>query len=334
MLGANVMKLEVFRNAAIPVQMNVKNGDTVVILTDSKIDPIIQEALFTAVYHQKATPILVMIPPLESFGNEPPAAAAACLPKADIVISACSTAMTHTDAIREALNAGARYLALGGITVESLTQGAATADYDEVMRLSKKIAQKMDDSKEVRITSELGTDLRFSIEGRPSFPLCGIIEDIRPIAAFPDGEVAVAPVEGKANGKIVIDGTIHHVGKITTPVEFMIENGTVTQILGGEEADRLRHFLQEKGDENSLNLAEFAFGTNRNARLGDNPQESKKMLGTIHVAIGDNRTLAGNTYSKTHLDCLVLKPSVWLDDELVVKNGKLLITADDKKNIQ
>ncbi len=323
------MKLEVFRNAAIPVQMNVKNGDTVVILTDSKIEPIIQEALFTAVYHQKATPILVMFPPLASFGNEPPAAAAACLPKADIVISACSTSTTHTDAIREALNAGVRYLALGGITVDSLTQGAATADYDDVMRLSKKIAQKMDVSREVRITSELGSDLQFSIEGRTSFPLCGIIEDIRPIAAFPDGEVSVAPVEGTANGKIIIDGTIHHVGELTTPVELVMKNGMVSEILGGDEADLLRHFLQEKGDDNSVNLAEFAFGTNRNARLGDNPQEAKKALGTIHVAIGDNRTLGGNTYSKTHLDCLILKPSVWLDDELVVKNGKLLINSDD-----
>ncbi|MFZ3579371.1 aminopeptidase [Virgibacillus sp. DJP39] len=317
------MKLEIFRYAAVPVKMNVKKNDTVVILTDSKVDSQIQDGLVTAVHNQQAIPILVMIPPLASFGNEPPAVAASAVLKADLIIAACSTAITHTNAIREALQNGVRYLAMGGITVNSLITGAATADYQEVTDISEKISADLDVCNQVHVTSANGSDIRFSLKGRPSFPLTGIIAERRGIAAFPDGEVACAPLEGTANGTIVVDGSMHHVGRISTPIRLKVEKGYVVEISGGDEAERLLKFLNEKGDEYSFNLAEFAIGTNREARLGDNSQESKKMLGTIHFAIGDNQTLGGNTYSKTHLDGLLMKPCVWLDGKQVINEGKL-----------
>jgi leucyl aminopeptidase (aminopeptidase T) len=318
------MNIEVFRYAAVPVQMNVTKGETVVILTDDKVDYQIQEALVSAVYYQQAIPILVRMPPVTSFGNEPHKVAANSLLAADLIISACSTSMTHTDAIRDALQAGSRYLALGGITVESLTNGAATADYKEVTDLSLQISEKLNICNSIKVTSALGTNLTFSLENRPSFPLTGVITGDRKIAAFPDGEVAAAPVEGTANGTLVIDGVIHHIGKVSSPIHLSIVDGSVTAISGGEDAERLEKFLKEKGDSNSYNLAEFAIGTNKNARFADNPQESKKMLGTIHFALGDNRTLAGNTYSKTHIDCLILKPNVWIDEEQFISEGQIL----------
>ncbi|WP_158553319.1 aminopeptidase [Peribacillus saganii] len=321
------MNIEVFRYAAVPVQMNVKKGETVVILTDDKVNYEIQEALVAAVYYEGATPILVRIPPADSFGNEPHKVAAAALLEADLILSACSTAMTHTDAIREALKSGARYLAMGGITIESLTNGAATANYEEVTETSLQIAEILDACKRIRVTSSIGTDLTFSLEGRPSFPLTGVISGQRKIAAFPDGEVATAPVEGTANGTIVIDGVIHHIGKVSSPIELTIKDGFVTRIEGNEDAQKLERFLNERGDANSFNLGEFAIGTNKKARLADNAQESKKMLGTIHFALGDNRTLAGHTYSKTHIDCLILKPNVWIDEKQFIAEGIILKEA-------
>lgn len=318
------MKLEIFRYAASPIKMNVKEGEQVAIMTDSKIDPLIQEALITAVYHQGATPVMILIPPASSFGNEPPAIAAEAILKSDIVISACSTAMTHTDAIRSALKKGVRYLAMGGITVNTITSGAATADYGKIKEISELIAERLASTEEIRVTTDNGTDITFSSKGRPAFPLTGSIEPRRGIAAFPDGEVAMSPLEGSANGIIVIDGTMHHIGKINTPIRLTVTNGRVEEIEGGEEAEKLRRFLESNGDEQSYNLAEFAFGTNGKARLNGNAQESKKILGTVHFAIGDSQTLGGSVYSKTHLDGLVLKPNVYLDGVQVNEDGILL----------
>jgi leucyl aminopeptidase (aminopeptidase T) len=56
-----------------------------------------------------------------------------------------------------------------------------------------------------------------------------------------------------------------------------------------------------------------------------NLAEDKKLLGTVHFALGDNRSLGGEVESSVHLDGLMLKPTVIADQEVVVENGKVLI---------
>lgn len=69
---------------------------------------------------------------------------------------------------------------------------------------------------------------------------------------------------------------------------------------------------------------EFAIGTNPNARLIGNLAEDKKLLGTVHFAIGDNKSLGGVVESSVHLDGLMLKPTVLIDEKALVKAGRLL----------
>jgi leucyl aminopeptidase (aminopeptidase T) len=84
-----------------------------------------------------------------------------------------------------------------------------------------------------------------------------------------------------------------------------------------------RHF---EHDDNARNIAEFAIGTNPNARLTGNLAEDKKLLGTVHFAIGDNKSLGGRVASTIHLDGLMVKPTVVADDRrTIVQDGKLLL---------
>ena len=48
------------------------------------------------------------------------------------------------------------------------------------------------------------------------------------------------------------------------------------------------------------------------------------MLGTIHIAFGNNITMGGKISVSSHLDGLVKEPDVYFDDELVMKKGKML----------
>jgi leucyl aminopeptidase (aminopeptidase T) len=77
------------------------------------------------------------------------------------------------------------------------------------------------------------------------------------------------------------------------------------------------------GHENAGNMAEFAIGTNPDARLVGNLAEDKKKLGTVHFAIGDNESLGGTTQCDIHLDGVVLDPTVVLDDEEVITEGEV-----------
>ena len=79
-------------------------------------------------------------------------------------------------------------------------------------------------------------------------------------------------------------------------------------------------------DDNARNIAEFAIGTNPNARLIGNLAEDKKLLGTVHFAIGDNKSLGGTVEARVHLDGLMVKPTVIADNKLIiVEDGKLMV---------
>ena len=75
-------------------------------------------------------------------------------------------------------------------------------------------------------------------------------------------------------------------------------------------ADYLRQKLEER-DENS-NIAEFGIGTNEAAKRPDNILESEKILGTVHIALGDNSSFGGNVKTPFHQDFIFFRPTVTL----------------------
>jgi hypothetical protein len=49
----------------------------------------------------------------------------------------------------------------------------------------------------------------------------------------------------------VIDLTMHHLGRLLTPIERTVDKGRVVKIEGGPEARILRDYLEIYGDENA-----------------------------------------------------------------------------------
>ena len=139
---------------------------------------------------------------------------------------------------------------------------------------------------------------------------------------MPDGEVPLSPVQGSANGIMVFDHTIDGVGLLKEPVRNVVKQGRVVEVSGGKDADRFRQLLAEAGDC-AYNIAEFAIGTNPKARIIGNMAEDKKKEGSIHIAVGDSRTLAGDVFCDLHLDGLMLKPTLYLDNVKICEKGVL-----------
>ena len=83
--------------------------------------------------------------------------------------------------------------------------------------------------------------------------------------------------------------------------------------------------LTEHG-ETGTNIAELGIGTNERAKLTGEILEDEKILGTCHVAFGASAAIGGTVQVPVHLDCVVMKPTVELDGEAIVGNGKLLVT--------
>jgi leucyl aminopeptidase (aminopeptidase T) len=232
--------------------------------------------------------------------------------------------MTHTDATQRAMAAGARILVLRGVTEDMMLHGAINADYQQIAVRCAKLSQKMNDAARVHVRTALGTDLVMSLAGRQSLILDGIIKGPGRFVAMPDGETAIVPVEGSAQGTLIVEHTMDGVGLLDEPIRMRVAQGKVVSMEGGKAAQKLQQIVAS-ADANATNIAEFAIGTNPKARLIGNMGEDKKREGTVHIAIGDSHVIGGTVKSDIHLDGLLLNPTVELDGEIVVDNGRLLL---------
>ncbi|KPD05180.1 hypothetical protein AM501_27955 [Aneurinibacillus migulanus] len=303
--------------------VKLEAGENVCIVSDTNTTEI-GEIFASCVAAMGAEPVLTVITPRKTHGVEPPEIVAAAMKAADVVLQPITYAITHTNATKDALQAGARVLVMRGITKDLMLYGAVGADYYKIDQLSEVVRQRMTKGNNVRIVTPSGTNLSLSIEGRTGLMLTGLVKGPGTFAAMPDGEAAIAPLEGTAEGTLVIDHTMDAIGMLDTPIHMEVHQGRVISIEGGKSAERLRKIIEE-ADEGARNIAEFAIGTNPNARLIGNMAEDKKAWGTVHIAVGDSHVIGGTVESSIHLDGLLLSPTVWIDDECVIQEGRLLV---------
>lgn len=192
----------------------------------------------------------------------------------------------------------------------------------EVKHLTDKMGEYIDSARVIQVSGPSGTSVSFRVDGRKSLKLSGVFNWDNGFAILPDGEVATAPLEGTADGKIVFDYSIDGVGLLKNPVILTTKRGIAEKIEGGgDEADEFTHILRD-GGENARNLAEFAVGTKPKARLIGTLAEDKKHLGSVHFALGDNHTVGGEVRSGVHLDGMVMKPTIKADGRIIVDAGK------------
>lgn len=318
--------IELSRPARMAVEkcMNVRPGETVCVLTDTnKVS--IAEVLCSAANSIGAETVMLIMTPRETHGNEPPRNVAAAMKASDVVIAATTYAITHTEARVQASKAGARVLILRGITEDIMLGDAMQADYDEVKRITQKIADALTNGDAVEVTSKKGTDVRFSVKGRRGLVLAGFYDPQVGFAILPDGEAPIAPVENSVIGTIVFDYSVDSIGLLGQPVTLKVDSGFVTEVSGGVEAERLKRII-ERADSNANRIAEFAIGTNPRARLTGNLAEDKKRLGSVHFAIGDNHGIGGAIRSSIHLDGLILHPTVVVDGKKIVEEGHIALS--------
>ena len=71
-------------------------------------------------------------------------------------------------------------------------------------------------------------------------------------------------------------------------------------------------------------IAELGIGTNEAAKLCGIILEDEKLYGTVHIAFGTNTSFGGITKADCHLDGIILNPTLYLDDECVIRKGEFL----------
>lgn len=299
--------------------LGLKEGETFLIVTDD-VKKGLAESVYEAGKSLGAEAMLAVIKVRERSGQEPPAPIAAAMAASQVVLCITEHSLTHTQARKAAAAAGARLATMPGITEDMFLEGAIAADYSQVKELTEKAADMLTSGKQVRIEKG-GYTLSFSIDGRNGVPSTGVYLNPGESGNLPSGEAYIAPLEGSAEGQILIDGSLANYGKLSSPLLLTVEKGRIVKA-EGEAADWLLGVL---GDGDGRQLGEFGIGTNDKARITGVVLEDEKVYGTIHVAFGSNNTFGGTVSAGVHIDGVVTKPDVYIDYLKIMENGKLSV---------
>lgn len=332
------------------VNMGLKPNETALVLTDYPVgdhwrdydvyllEDMLNRALLSKAVFEIAsreftsnTINFLAYPTTGRSGAEPPPQVGYELAKHNVAIAITSFSISHTRAREEATRSGTRIASMPGFTMDMLLPGGPmTADYKWIDGFSRKIAGHLEGARLIRVTTEHGTNIEFSVEGRKWDVDNGIYDKPGSWGNLPAGEVYIAPVEGTANGVIVVEKGWYP--RLEDDMILHVRDGLVWKIEGGgnvgKRFNELLGFEPRREDEiHTLrrNIAEFGIGTNPNAKRPDNVLEAEKILGTVHIAIGSNVHFGGRIDADLHEDFIIPEPTVYVDGKIFINNGKHLI---------
>jgi aminopeptidase len=199
--------------------------------------------------------------------------------------------------------------------------GAVLIDWDELAARMRRIADRFDAARAVRIVGE-GTDLRFSIEGRPA--------QVDAVGSnMPGGEFFFSPVEESAEGVIHFsEYPACYGGHDVVGASLRFAGGEVVEASSDVDEEFLLAMLD--ADEGARRLGEFGVGCNPGIRRHlRNTLFDEKIEGTVHLAVGHGfEFIGGRNRSAVHWDMvkdLRRGGRIELDGEVVQENGRWLV---------
>jgi len=239
------------------------------------------------------------------------------------ILQLCLAKKTHLVVFLDPYLQQAEALGRSYAETKDLFLDSLDIDYEELSNLGEKIIKTVKKGGEVHVTCPNGSDLKFRADGRLWMNEDGkSVPKSAPVAKYvhnlPVGEVYVAPLEDSAYGVVyplTLPGSVF--GGLR--IEFRGKEKALVSAAKGCESLKSR---LEKATGNPYCMGEFAFGTNP---CGNVLLTTEKAYGTCHVALGQNTWLGGKNECSVHMDFLIEKPSVTIDEKPILKDGKFMI---------
>jgi leucyl aminopeptidase (aminopeptidase T) len=243
---------------------------------------------------------------------------------ADIIVALSNNSTSHTNFRKLACHAGARFASLPHFDPEMFGT-SMTVDWHSLAKRTARLVEAINRAEWVHVECPNGTAMHICKKGRHAEGDDGLLTADGAFGNLPAGEAYLAPLEGESHGTMVIEWG--PTAKLTNPLTLTIADGQVVRI-DGDDPLRLRLEAKFADNPNCRNLAELGIGTNDKASRPDNVLEAEKILGTIHLALGDNTGFGGITAAPFHEDYVFYQPTVTLiladgSEEIILDNGQL-----------
>ncbi|MFW9603455.1 MAG: aminopeptidase [Trichlorobacter sp.] len=244
---------------------------------------------------------------------------------ADIVIALSNNSTSHTNFRKLACSVKTRFASLPHFEPDMFNTSMCV-DWQALSDRTERLVQALNTGDWIHVSAPNGTNMHICKEGRWAEGDDGILTASGSFGNLPAGEAYLAPLEGKSHGKIVLEWG--PTAQLQSPLTLTVQNGIVVTIEGG---DPLRERLESLFTTNEAcrNLAELGIGTNDKASRPDNVLEAEKILGTIHLALGDNMGFGGTVSAPFHEDYVIYNPTVTVKDgshhHVIIDAGRFLI---------
>ncbi len=306
----------------------LEKDEEVAIVTDTeKIS--IASLIAGQVVAMGAEATVLLMDPREIDGDEPTSIIANAMELADLIILAATYSLAHTEATRCALEGGSRVLSVSDISESLLASGGLYADFDRFRPFCEKLADIFTNGDVLFVKAPGGTEIELDISGRSGNAHHCIADQPGMFTAVPNIEANVAPVEGFGDGIIVFDASIpnFNIGVLEEPVRLDIQDGCVIGIDGGRQAKYLAHHFgeQREKDDKVCNVAQVAVGLNPMCGyVTGQLTNDHGVLGTMHFGIGTSKNLGGELQTTMHIDGILWRPTILIDDQMILENGELV----------
>lgn len=332
----------------------LSRGEHVAIFADTLIPPLVIQAVLAAVEERGGQPVIVTTQPgglSWREGAEPPRAYKTAMYGSDVVIQLKSVEAQVFPRVQETamIEHDVRMLRVPlGNSIEALTQEWALFPFEVMQFITRKIYDQWtqdaktpgNPTKTARVTAANGTDLtatydpRYVIHTGFLFPklmpgqwnqLCGATVGIE-LFKDANGVVVFDGLHGEEEYKALPPIGSDVVHPLSEPVRWVFKDRRCT-IEGGFEAELMRRLVQAGGEHANI-LCEIALGVNPKAPISTMPT---RHAGVTHYAIGST---AGRTptpeleTAPVHTHGHLLDASVWIDDEPIIIDGRLVALDD------
>jgi 2,5-dihydroxypyridine 5,6-dioxygenase len=209
---------------------------------------------------------------------------------------------------------------------------------EEIRKRTESAASILKSASKLRITSAAGTDLTMKVGDYPVVDQYGYTDQPGRWDNWPSGAfVYTWPNETSADGRVVLSP-----GDYVWPLQYLdesvtltVRNGRITAIQGAASAAAMTKYMEQFDDPEGYALSHTGWGLDKRAvwemkrldpeSLGMDP---RAFCGNVMISTGPNTEVGGTRDTACHLDIPMRNCDLYLDDQVVVLNGKLVSEQD------
>jgi 2,5-dihydroxypyridine 5,6-dioxygenase len=200
-------------------------------------------------------------------------------------------------------------------------------------------------TREVRVVSEAGTDLRYTRGEYPVMAQWGFSDEPGHFDHWGGGHLHTFPNEGSANGTVVIQPgdivILPYCRYVQDTIRLEIQDGFVTRVSGGLDAKLMRDWLDDgkshDADRDPYAVSHLGWGLNPQARWyamalhGEEPERhragARVFAGNFLFSTGPNSQGGGKRTTRGHYDVPMRDCTVMLDGQVIIDKGRIVDPA-------